>query len=403
MRLPSFRTALVWGALLRLALLPFPGFRDDVSAFERWALALARGGPRAIYYDPSVHPPVDYVPGYLSILWMLGKAHDWIAGPASDAGGWAFRVAVKAPGAIADLVLAWIVYRIARGIAKEGAGRAAAAIVLFAPPFWLVSAYWGQVDSVAAVPFALALWCAVDERPVLAWVALAVALSIKPQAAAFVPVLVAWQFRTLGSRALVAIAAGALAGFGIAYFIALPFAPVSGFVAVLTWLEGRYLVAVAKVPFATVSAFNLYSIGWQPFHSDATPVLGVPVRWLGLAITLLLVCAVALAVRRRPQSLVVAAAAALAVPYAFATRMHERYLFPSLTALAVAAAIDGTCGWIAAGLYATFTLDVLAILAGLQSGGHHPIALIGVKVASILNVVLVLALVLRARSMPAGK
>ena len=371
MRLPAFGTALLWGALLRLALLPFPGFADDVAAFQSWALALARGGLRTIYVNPAAHPPVDYVPGYLYVLWGIGKAHDALFGTAAGSGGLAFRMAIKAPGALADLVLAYIVYRIGCRLADENGGRIAAAVVLFAPPFWLVSAYWGQVDAVAAVPFALALWCALEDRFVPAWIALAAALLIKPQAAAFVPVLALWQWRRLGPRALLAYAVGGAAGLVLAYVTALPFAPASTPQGVVAWLAGRYLSAVAKIPFATVSAFNLYSIVWKPFHSDATPILGVPVRYWGLALTAAAVAIALAALRDRERSLVLVATAALAAPYALATRMHERYLLPGLVAGTLAALVDRTCGWIVAGLGAIFTLDVAAVLAGFQSGGHH--------------------------------
>jgi hypothetical protein len=397
-RLPAFGTALFWGALLRLVLLPFPGYAGDVTAFETWALALARGGLREIYLNPAVRPPVDYVPGYLYVLWALGRAHDALFGATSGVGGLAFRIAVKAPGALADLLLAYILYRVGRRLAGEPGGRTAAAVVLFAPPFWLVSAYWGQIDALAAIPFALSLWCALEDRSIPAWLALAAALLIKPQAAAFVPVLAVWQFHRLGLRAVLAIGVGGAAALVLAYFVALPFAPGSGAIEVLGWLAGRYAAALAKIPFATVSAFNLYSIVWPPFHSDATPVFGVAVRYWGLALSGLALAYVLVALRDGERSLTVVTTAALTAPYMLATRMHERYLIPALVAGTLAGLLDRTCGWIVAGLGAIFTLDVLAVLAGLESGGHHPQVLAVVHVLSAGNVVLFALLVARVRA-----
>jgi Gpi18-like mannosyltransferase len=394
-RLPAFRSALLWGALLRVILLPLPGYAGDVNAFENWALALARGGARAIYLDPAVRPPVDYVPGYLYVLWGLGKAHDALLGAASGAGGVAFRIAIKAPGALADLLLAWILYRAGCRLAGERGGRAAAAVVLFAPPFWLVSAYWGQIDALAAVPFALALWCALEDRSVTAWICLGAALLIKPQAAAFAPVLALWQFRRLGLRALLAIGVGGAAALALAYVTALPFAPGSAPVEVLGWLAGRYMAAVAKIPFATVSAFNLYSVVWPPMHGDATPVLGVPVRYWGLALTAAALLYALAALRDRERSLTIVTTAALSAPYVLATRMHERYLFPALVAGTLAALLDATCGWIVAGFAAIFTLDTLAVLAGFESGGHHPQLLAAVHMLSAANVALFALLLAR--------
>jgi Gpi18-like mannosyltransferase len=397
MRLPAFRTGLLWGAVLRLALLPFPGFGGDVTAFEHWALALARGGARAIYLDPAVRPPVDYVPGYLYVLWGIGKLHDALFGAASVAGGLVFRIAIKTPGAAGDLVLAWVVYRIGCRLRGENGGRAAAAIVLFAPPFWLVSAYWGQIDALAAIPFALALWCALEDRAVSAWILLAAALLIKPQALLFAPVLALWQWRRLGPRALLAWGAGGAAAFVLAYFVALPFAPASGPLQVVGWLAGRYASALEKIPFATVSAFNLYSIAWPPFHSDATPVLGVPVRYWGLLLTALAVGFALRQLRDNERSLVLVTTAALTAPYVLATRMHERYLVPALVAGTLAALVERSVGWIVAGFGTIFTLDVVAILAGLQSGAHHPQVLAVVHLLSAGNVVLFALLLARVR------
>jgi Gpi18-like mannosyltransferase len=401
MRLPSFRTALVWGALLRLALLPFPGFSGDVAAFQTWAVALAREGPRRIYLDPALHPPVDYVPGYLYVLWALGKVHESLFGAASALGDFVFRMLLKAPGAVSDLLLAWAVYRIGCRLAGERGGRAAAAVVLFAPPFWLVSAYWGQVDAVAAVPFALALWCALEDRAIAAWLCLAAALLIKPQAAAFVPVLAVWQFRQLGPRALLALAAGGAASLVLAYFVALPFSPGGGAWPVLSWLGLRYLGALDKVPFATVSAFNLYSILWPPFRSDATPVLGLAVRWWGLGLTAAALLFALAALRAGERSLLFVTTAALSAPYVLATRMHERYFLPALVAGALAALLDARFGWIVAGFAVVFTLDVVAVLAGFQSGGHHRALLGAVHVLSASNVLLFALMLARLRRVPA--
>jgi Gpi18-like mannosyltransferase len=221
---------------------------------------------------------------------------------------------------------------------------------------------------------------------------------IKPQAAAFVPVLAVWQFYRLGGRALLAIAVGGAASLVLAYFVALPFAPGPGAIEVLGWLAGRYAAALAKIPFATVSAFNLYSILWPPFHSDATPLFGLAVRYWGLVLTGLALAYVLVALRDAERSLLVVTTAALTAPYVLATRMHERYLVPALVAGTLAALVDRTCGWIVAGFGVIFTLDVLAVLAGLESGGHHPQVLVVVHVLSAANVALFALLLARVRS-----
>ena len=112
-------------------------------------------GPSHMYssghFDPAAANFVDYTPGYLYVLLLLGKvSHAVTGGPPSV-------FAVKLPGIAADLGVALLVMALAVRVTPPNAERrfpvraAAAAAVLFNPALILVSAVWGQVDSVLAL------------------------------------------------------------------------------------------------------------------------------------------------------------------------------------------------------------------------------------------------------------
>ena len=156
--------------LLIVVLLPGAGFGVDLNAFRYWAANLAQEGPFGFYGRGFF---IDYTPGYLYVLWLLGGAGQLLGGLGD---------LVKVPAVFADLALAWLVHELV--VELGGSRRAAllgAAIVLFNPITWFDSAVWGQVDAVGAMPLLLGLrelWRGRSERA--AFFA-TVAAVVKPQ------------------------------------------------------------------------------------------------------------------------------------------------------------------------------------------------------------------------------
>src|SRR5215472_9779761 len=80
---------LVAGLVLRVALAPHLGFAGDLNLFRQWTGRLAAVGPHSFYAKGQF---ADYPPGYLYILWIIGKL---TASPG--------YVALKLPAIAADL------------------------------------------------------------------------------------------------------------------------------------------------------------------------------------------------------------------------------------------------------------------------------------------------------------
>ena len=192
----------VVGLAIRVVLMRGGGFPFDMSSFGAWAGTLADKGPWNFY--PFNGPDaffVDYPPGYLYVLWIVGLV-------AKVFGGGGPSVAmIKLPGVLADLGLAWLVALLAERLTPADVARRvpvralAAGAILLNPAVFFVSAVWGQADSVLAVlmvgAFLLLGTGEQTYRREMGGVALlALAFGTKPQAVFAIPIVVlllAWR------------------------------------------------------------------------------------------------------------------------------------------------------------------------------------------------------------------
>ncbi|HEX3670528.1 MAG TPA: phospholipid carrier-dependent glycosyltransferase [Candidatus Cybelea sp.] len=334
--------ALILGGLVvRLFFIGNEGFKTDVSTYAAWAIGLSRHGSSTFYSTVGF---ADYPPGYFYILAVVG--HIWNAFFAAHDPGFAIlRYFVKLPAILADLGVGALLYAVVRRFASERVALGAAAFYLLNPAVIYISALWGQVDSISG-GFALfaiyALLRSEDEAGqsrretlwiVVAWLAFAYSLLIKPQAAVLLPLLVAFALvnpqRRGGRLAATAIGIGAAVLFAL--LLSEPFHP-SNPIAAFVWLFERYAYGSTVYPYNSVNAFNLWGIRGTLWVSDTQPILGLPQYFWGVA---LVIAALALIVwryvqDRTAQSLLEGCAIATLAFFALATRMHERYSFDGL-------------------------------------------------------------------------
>jgi dolichyl-phosphate-mannose-protein mannosyltransferase len=388
--------AIVAGIAIRIALIPGKGFPDDISAFEDWALALGTTGTAGFYADTSgLHYPVlDYPPGYMYVLLLVGKLYAQLC-HCSDH-GLVLKALEKLPAVLADFGVAALCYAIGRKIADERRARIAAAALLVLPPLWLVSAYWGQVDSVACVALLLTLWAATGRRWVAMWIAFAVTILIKPQAAPLLPIMLVWEWRAGGSLATFAAGVGS-AGI-LAYLSTIPFVSDHRVIASARWLLERYTNGVSKYPFNTTGGFTLFGVTGNYFQSDEQLVLGVPLHAWGIALVLILIAAVTVKLnallRSDPSRMqfLTASYVILAGFFVLSTRMHERYLMPALVVGAIVACADRRYLSMTIVFATTFTINCAFILSGFYGGSHHPLTLAVAHLCAAANVVTFLVL-----------
>jgi dolichyl-phosphate-mannose-protein mannosyltransferase len=324
------------------------GLTFDVSLFRAWSDRLVARSPADFYAADYF---ADYPPGYLYVLLALGHLSRLVLGaPPSVA-------VLKLPAIFADLGVALLASLVAVRIAPRGsAGRRvatiAAAAILFNPGLILVSAVWGQVDSVLALLVLGSLWLLGTDRVSIARqvsgiVVLAVAVATKPQAILAVPavaLVLAWPHVSSGrpwwrvGGALTLHALGlALLAYGVAVVMFMPFGIGPGEIA------GFYRASGSVYPFTSLWAFNLW--GAAGFYlpdvgPEALSIGGVSAYHVGVVAFLLATLTLtgcgwwSLARGAHPGAVAAFGVAAVTcIAFAVLTRMHERYLYLAVAVL----------------------------------------------------------------------
>jgi len=339
---------LLLALLVRLLLIGGAGFTNDIATFEAWTLTLAAHSLRSFYGAAGF---ADYPPGYFLVLAFVG--HVYKAFVHDDPTWSALKIAVKLPAVIMDLVDGLLVFVLVRRFASKTWAFGAAALFAFNPAIIFISAYWGQVDSVAGglALGSLLLLLSADRHSgrnatlliVNAWLLLAFSVLMKPPAIVLAPLYLAYIFAT-GDRALrlrraVATAYGIVAALVLAYLCAFAFHAGTNPLDQFAWLYGRYQYASGVYSYNSVNAFNLYVAAaghfWQPDGISIPDwtlgghVVGLPQYVWGIALfagAVLLV--VSRYVQRREPLALVEGAMILSLGYfVLSTRMHERYIF----------------------------------------------------------------------------
>ncbi|HYK53634.1 MAG TPA: phospholipid carrier-dependent glycosyltransferase [Candidatus Eremiobacteraceae bacterium] len=378
--------------IIRAILIPAQGHYTDVATFEAWMHTLAQDGPKAFYANAGF---VDYPPGYMLILWVVGLIYHSTAAY-GDFTGQAMRVFVKLPAVICDIGIGYIVYLIARRSWPVAGAIVAMAVFSLNPASWLVSAYWGQADSVSAIFLVWSIYLAITKRFEFAWLLLAFAVLIKPQPLVVAPLLLIWQIRTQGLTWR--LAAIPVIGFAVAYFGSLPFAPVSDPVGVVSWLYDRYHAGVTVYPYNSVNAFNLYSINRDFYQPDDQPIqffgldLGPQYAW-GIGIFIALLSAVGWRLWRtlgeskdedaRELTFFTASFVVALGLFMVCTRQHERYLFTALAIVPLLWNASPVLRFATVVLSATFSINLFYALSYLANPSQdlnpllvHPVSFI---------------------------
>ncbi|WP_055106494.1 phospholipid carrier-dependent glycosyltransferase [Paenibacillus ihumii] len=298
------------------------GFETDMNTFMSWASRAVEQGLGEFYSEGIF---ADYPPGYIYILYVLGLIRQWLGLDYSSAGA---MLLFKLPSILADLAAGCLLYRAGRGKFGDRAGWALAVMYLFNPAVLINSAGWGQADAFYTFFLIGSLMALSERRLERSAVWLAIAVLIKPQTFIFAPV---WLLALLYYRSWKRIAVSVLLGAGVAALLALPFFWNAGGLPALIDL---YKTTLASYPYASVNAFNLYTLfghNWVPLDERW---LLLPFRvWGMLFIVSAVAYAVYISLRRRGQDLsktFFIALALIVIVFVAGTKMHERYMFPAL-------------------------------------------------------------------------
>jgi dolichyl-phosphate-mannose-protein mannosyltransferase len=314
---------LLTALLLRLYLAPmWVGYDTDVRTFLAWADRAYSVGLSGMYTNAKEYF-LDYPPGYMYVLYMIGLLHHKLSIPWESAES---LLLLKLPAILADILTVYLLFRLAvswrNGARTWMQAIGIAALFAFDPAIWSNSAIWGQVDSFFMLFILATLLLQQRGKLPQASVFIALALLLKPQALLFGIFLL---IDVLRKRNMMVLLLSVLSGVTTIVVISLPFAVGRGY----GWLIELYSGTLASYPYASLNAFNLMALLGGNFIDMKSSVLHISYQWIGLvlmALSIVYVCYLYLRSKGQRGALLYVAFLFITAVFICMTKMHERYL-----------------------------------------------------------------------------
>jgi Gpi18-like mannosyltransferase len=300
---------------VRVLLFPLKGYSIDTNDFIAWFGTATSHGIRPFY---SVVGFADYPPFNVYIFWFFGSL--------ANATGIGIPNIVKWVPNIFDLATAALIFWFVRKQSSFKKALASTAFYAFNPAVIFNAAVWGQYDSVYTFFLVLSLMFALKSKPKLSAAVFAIAILTKPQSIALAPLLIYLIFRKNGIKKLLI----SVATFAATVFVViLPFEWSNP----ITFLSKIYFGAYSGYQYTSINAFNLWGIFglWQP---DGNLFILGWALFGAFAVFAIYV----LHKRFKVSGDMLAIFCAFMLFFAFfmlPTRIHERYLFPAISMLAL--------------------------------------------------------------------
>lgn len=354
--------------IIRLLLIPLPGFKADIAYWKWWGMSAASDG----ISGPLINTAYNYPSFYLYILKATSHLYEWLTGfnfklSPNDANFWndsnfLYLFLIKLPYILADLGIGILIYKIIslslrgrseatdKAISKNDVKRLprsvaygvlarndkllrfvplfAACLYLFNPVVIYNSSVWGQTDSLGAFLILISFYFLLTTRYSLLSVFSAIALFMKVQTVIFLPLLFLLVFLRLNLKetikSLWVFAATTIV-------INLPFLVSHTMSRVLEIMYSSQ----AYFPYVSMNAYNLWWLFFGRLSSsfwDQNLIAGlVSFKMMGLALfgsVYAIAVALILRVAGKTAGLLSAFILISFAFFLFLTQMHERYLFP---------------------------------------------------------------------------
>jgi Gpi18-like mannosyltransferase len=405
--------------ILRLAIAPWGRYYEDSQVMAFRATRMATVPINQLYLTNS--GVISHLPGDLWFLWYISNFYQALS-PNGDFYGNTFLYLTKLVPIAFDAGAALALYLIARDLAGPRAGLVAAALYAFNPGPIIIASIWDQWDSISTCAALFALWFFLRNRYELAAATLTYAALVKPQFALFgllfaivfarrlllPPLLPYLRSDTVQTpprailKPLARAGAAILAAWVTAELVLVPFnvsiPPLSAHFDLRDRLD--YVFRVHDE--TTLNAFNFWATPWagNGVNDWEVKFLGLTSRtWGQLLFGASLILILAMWWRRGTDRAIVWSALAMTfASYMLPTRIHERYLLPTVALAILVAAIQPRLIWFALALTATFTINLIAVYAMAHDARgapffarHNP----GMTLMSLVNIGLFVWLLVR--------
>ncbi|WP_333887521.1 hypothetical protein [Clostridium sp.] len=302
------------GLFLRISLSSImEGYSGDISLFRSWASSAANSLSQFYVNSKSA----DYPPLYIYVLFLIGKLAN-ISSLTSY-----YTLLLKLPSILADMVTAYIIYKLAKKYFSLEMGIFLSAFYIFNPAVFINSSLWGQVDSFFTLILVLSLFFLSEGKLIFSSIFFTALVLMKPQGIIFFPVLLFELIARKNLKILLKCAASCIV---TALVVILPFS----FNQNVLWIFKLYKNTISEYPYASVNAFNFFNLFGGNYKESSTTFFIFSYKVWGI-IAIIIITALSWYVYIKSKNKVFAFFCALiqiSGVFTFSTGMHERYLFP---------------------------------------------------------------------------
>jgi Gpi18-like mannosyltransferase len=337
--------------LVRVLLFPLQGYQNDMATFSYWFNTAAEHGIRPFYTVVWQNVGwIDYPPFNVYIFWAFGSL--------AKAASISTVNMVKLVPNLFDLATALLIYVFVRKQASFKLALLATALYTFNPAVIYNAAVWGQFDAIYTFFLILSLILALKSKPKLSATAFAIGLLTKPQGIALAPLVAFLIYKKNGLKNLLV---SVLVFTATIFLVILPFEwsnPV-------TFLSNIYFGAYGGYAYTSINAFNLWGLYGLWVSDGNFFILGWALFGAFAVFTLYF-----LHKRFNNSGEMLAIFSAFMFFFAFfmlPTRIHERYLFPAISVLALMFPLLKRTRPLYAVLTATFLINQAYVLYWLNA------------------------------------
>lgn len=312
---------IILALILRLFLSLLPGFLIDVNDWFSWSLILNHFD-FSHFYNRGFF--ADYTPGYLYILSLLGFIKNMLNLPNN-----LFYFLLKVPAIISELLIGLVVYIEAKRYLSKKMALFSLLFILFNPVLIFNSSVWGQIDAVLTLFLLLSVYFLNKNSLVLSSLFFGLALLVKPQAIAIIPVFFLYLFKRFSPGNILRLSLPFLVSVTL---VSWPFfleKPLIGLVDLIKGTAGQY-------PYTSLFAYNFWGVvGF--WIKDSTTAVGVPYSWIGYVFLAVFWMLVWYFYFKKKLSVYTLSALATLSFFFLPTKVHERYLYPAIIFLVFSA------------------------------------------------------------------
>jgi len=332
---------LLIGLLFRLIISHWGTYWGDMNSWIGWSNRLMVVGFKDFYQSWC-----DYLPGYLYILWLLGKIKTVFLSVNLDIPNlWLYKM----PSMLADIGIGFLIYKIISRWRSQFIAVLAAAFYLFNPAVFANSTLWGQADGFFAFIIFLSLYLLIDKKLLLSAIIFGFACITKPLALFLLPLILLFLFfkKEYKQILLYPILASILV---IISFI--PFTNQN----LIPFIFSRFMVTFNQYPYTSLNAFNFWGlvlpswtqdkINFLAFSYQTWGIILFGIAYLVVAFNLMAKINVKNKENQNVYLLFSSTGLIFFSNFIFLTRMHERHSLPVLVFLNIAAVFNPLLGFV---------------------------------------------------------